>query len=60
MVLAEISDISLDINYANLFQHEAALARRLLRGVRGLFPLARAADSAWRNAADHPLFRYPG
>jgi hypothetical protein len=25
MVLAEISDISLDINYANLFQHEAAL-----------------------------------
>jgi hypothetical protein len=39
MVLAEISDISLDINYANLFQHEAALNAVDLRGARISIPL---------------------
>lgn len=39
VVLAEISDISLDINYANLFQHEPALNAVDLRGARILVPL---------------------
>lgn len=38
-VLAEISDISLDINYANLLQREAALNAVDLRGARISIPL---------------------
>ena len=38
-LLAEISDISLDINYANLLQHEAALNAVDLRGARISIPL---------------------
>jgi hypothetical protein len=38
-LLAEINNISLDINYANLFQHEPALNAVDLRGARIVIPM---------------------